>query len=124
MINRMLVYMTHACNYRCKYCSGVVDFYNGVMKMNYDNLFIDANKLVKYLSLHNEIDQVYLSGGEPTLHPKLKDTCYNLINMKKNVSVITNLSKPAEYYNMLIEAGANIVASYHAANTKFLNTLK
>lgn len=119
----LLVYMTHLCNYRCKYCCGVQDMYNGTMKIDYRNALINIDKMLRYIC-SSDYQTIYLSGGEPTLHPKLYHVCKVLRMHNKHVYVITNLSKDIDYYNKLCDLDVHIIASFHVQNTLFINKVK
>ena len=124
MLNsKIMVYMTYLCNYKCSYCCGCIDFYNGNMKLNYSYSFINTNKLLTFL-INNNFDNIYLTGGEPTLHPQLKKVCNILIKNNKNVFVITNLSQTIDYYNELCNIGVKLIASYHITNILFFEKIR
>ena len=89
------IYVCDLCNYNCWYC------YN---KQPRKNNLIDLNIVLNYLSqIYNITNRslfIELIGGEPTLHPQLKEFMHKLENIDyiKTIFLYSNFSQSIEYY--------------------------
>ena len=83
--NRFRVSITSECNMRCVYCHNEGNKTNGYMSI--DNI-VNILQLAKQLNL----TEIRLTGGEPLIHPKIKEIC-NIIKNEYDmkVSINTNL---------------------------------
>ena len=93
--------VTSRCNFRCPYCRGMKREYSGDMD------FGDAKRIID-LWAKEGLKNVRFSGGEPTVHPDLK----NIIQYAKSknierIAISTNGYAGLEYYEELINAGVN-----------------
>lgn len=101
----------YSCNYNCKYCYNKT--HNSCEYLDLITLqqFIDKNVKNNY-----NID-LYLIGGETTLHPKLLDFSIKFNNKKiGGMNIFTNLSANINLYKKLIDNNVTIIATYHLCN--------
>ena len=66
--------------------------------------------------------KIELIGGEPTLHPKLIDFCQKA--QKSNAIecfVLTNFSQSLSYYDLLLQCGTVITATWHSLKNDKIN---
>ena len=98
-------YVGNKCNYRCSYCHP--NYYNGSHNWHSHDV------VVPFLNQFQN-SFVLFSGGEPTFHPQLFDI-FRDINPTIKVGVVSNGSKPLEYWNQLLgtREQIDIVFSYH-----------
>lgn len=93
-----------SCNFRCPYCRGLPQDANRQLgwediKTNLSHWFRDGLQNVRF------------SGGEPTLHPHLKDAvklCAD--NGVRRIAISTNGSASASKYDNLLGAGVNDIS--------------
>lgn len=122
---RMNWHLLDWCNYQCKYCSA-----GNVITKD----FADKEKVTKQykmilsrLKLIDEPFELCITGGEPSLHPHLKEIIENLHQNKnlESIFLFTNLSRSRDFYRELTNISDKIVtyASYHPEyyNKDFLN---
>lgn len=90
-------HLLHKCNYRCTYCYAY-DYITSDTPENYYDVWSSVIKRLKLKSIPEFT--VDILGGEPTIHPHLKEILYELSNIDKLqcCTYYTNLSKPVEYY--------------------------
>ena len=107
----LIAYATRLCNFKCSYCA---DF----LKSGDD--FLDLEVLEHYIkSMHAQTQKavdVVLIGGEPTLNPQVPQFCQQFKDNKNvSIEIVTNFSKPASYYNSILESNAmtRLVLSWH-----------
>jgi len=76
--------LTYKCNLDCKYC------YAKGLRNNYDYIsFNDIKKIIKWLKRQNK-NKIRLIGGEPTIHPQIKEILTYCNKYKINYELITN----------------------------------
>ena len=80
--------ITTMCNMKCSYCFSSYDNDNKQFHMNDRLVDVTLNKL-KEASKKYSIRLVIL-GGEPTLHPRLKEICESCLTFCRKVIVVTN----------------------------------
>lgn len=102
--------ITKECNYKCSYCnvySEGHDLTNIEDTIRFLNSFGDGKNL-----------KITLFGGEPTLHPQIKDIVKSLNN---DITLFTNLSGSLTLYQDLVSLKKDIElsASYHPAKVSF-----
>jgi hypothetical protein len=72
--------------------------------------------------------QIELYGGEPSLHPNLKEILLGLsdIDHCKKIEIITNLSRPLAYWQEVMTPNLNVCASFHPEHydDEFINKIK
>lgn len=108
--------LTNWCNYKCSYCCEKPRLLHDWAKE--DSISTYRLTLAK-LKRFDKPFQIELYGGEPTLHPNLLEILHTLklIENCKDIYVITNLSRPIEYFRKLNVpelSGIYIMASFHA----------
>lgn len=114
----LLLFVADRCNFTCPYC------YNR-MPRHQNNADLDL--FYKYVAdIHKKLPtrelNVSLIGGEPTLHPNLLDFCDKLQKLDRVcIEVLTNFTKPLEYYINLLKNNIKIAASWHRAPNDMLN---
>ena len=88
------LFVTRQCNLNCSYCNlPNKDIYT----MSGDEWITVINQLAPHTEFFN------LIGGEPTLHVDLFKIVKHLNNIGANYSLVTNGTKPSQYYKSLIE---------------------
>ena len=96
--------VTSICNYKCWYC-------NSHYAKQYQNTILTLKTLdiiIHHLKIINKKYNIYLLGGEPLLHPHLKDIINKLKELNiVNINLITNAYKP------LLDIDLHYVASFH-----------
>jgi len=96
--------ITSRCNFNCPYCRGT-DINGNKGDMSFDDIKNTIN-----IWANDNLQNIRFSGGEPTLHPYIKDIikytkekCKNI----KHIAVSTNGYNNFELYKELIEIGVN-----------------
>lgn len=96
--------ITSACNFKCPYCRGTT--IDGEKK----HMSLEEIKNIVDLWASNSIQNVRFSGGEPTLHPDIKEIirytkekCTDI----KHIAISTNGYSSYELYLELLELGVN-----------------
>ena len=94
--------LTDACNFRCPYCRGVAEPFQG-------SLSLDEAKDVVRLWAGGNIRNVRFSGGEPTVWPWLEDLVRYTASVPsiERIAVSTNGSASIAAYQRLLDAGVN-----------------
>lgn len=123
--------LTNWCNYACTYCSAksiMVD------KWKHDESISKYKLTLEKLKRFDSLFAIQLYGGEPSLHPHIKEIIVELkkIDNCKQISIITNLSKSLNFWKDIAMPGVEICASFHPEyydnqfldKIKFLNNLK
>jgi organic radical activating enzyme len=108
-------FFTNWCNYACSYCSA-----EGMMAESFSKKD-SPSKYKLTLAKFKNIEQPFLIellGGEPTLHPHIKEVLIELNSIEKcqRVEVVTNLSRPIKFFENLDIPELDqvlITASYH-----------
>lgn len=78
--------ITRRCNLHCSNCY-VYDYIN----QNNNNMMMDLSlDKMKTIIDHSSVNIVYLSGGEPFMHPNIKDIISYLTNVGIKVNIATN----------------------------------
>lgn len=102
--------LTYNCNFRCKYC-----YIEGLdtKMLSYDEIKIALKKL-KY----NGVNEIYLTGGEPFLHPQIME----IISLCDEIGLITCIQTNGSFINEQIAQRLSnynhlkIFISFHSAN--------
>jgi organic radical activating enzyme len=102
------------CNFKCSYCS-VKD------SLSYDysdmsQISKEYKLMISRLKLIKKPFEICLTGGEPTLHPNIKEILFELNNIKnvKKIWFFTNLSRSINFFKKLgIFEKVVYYASYH-----------
>jgi len=96
---RCEVLLTDRCNFKCPYCRGLQ--YKGDLELEY------LKQLIDFWNVPH-LKNIRFSGGEPTLHPHLKDIVgYCKKVGVERIAVSTNGSNNIEFYRELVELGAD-----------------
>ena len=83
------IVFTQGCNYNCAFCQN-----SGLIKCEKESL-IDQDSIFKYLEKRkNILEGVVISGGEPTIQPKLYDFIKKIKKIGMLVKLDTNGSNP------------------------------
>lgn len=83
------IVFTQGCNYNCTFCQN-----SGLIQCNKDSI-IDHEEIFSYLQKRkNVIEGIVISGGEPTIQPKLKDFIIRVKELGLSVKLDTNGSNP------------------------------
>jgi MoaA/NifB/PqqE/SkfB family radical SAM enzyme len=96
--------ITSRCNFNCPYCRGT-----DINGQKGDMSFDDIKNVIDFWASEN-IQNVRLSGGEPTVHPNIveivqyiKNTCKDI----KHIAISTNGYSNLSLYKELIDSGVN-----------------
>lgn len=93
--------ITDKCNFACPYCRGLREACRGDISLR------DAKNVLDIWA-KNGLKNVRFSGGEPTLHPQLKDiVAYAKYLNVERIAISTNGSNDLEYYKELLSIGVN-----------------
>lgn len=100
-LQRCELILTDKCNFKCPYCRGIKDEFQGSLS------FEDAKKTVKLWTDQN-LQNIRFSGGEPTLWKDLLPLVeYTKFRGVKRIAISTNGSANFSYYEKLVKAGVN-----------------
>lgn len=102
----MSVVVTHECNRRCKFC---IDQYRG------SGEFISSDNVLSAIDVakENNIKDILIVGGEPTLHPDIKWICKQFKDNGFRVIMTTNYDFPMKVKEMLSE---NVIDCLNISN--------
>lgn len=107
--------LTDWCNYNCSYCAVKTEMRDEWSKEDSPSPYkLVLSRLERFDGQFN----IELFGGEPTLHPNIDEILLRLKTMpnRKNVDIITNLSRPIAYFeklNSLAIPNLTVDASLH-----------
>ncbi len=115
---RLEIRITDQCNYNCSYCT---DMHNNLIK----DSILDIENICN-LIIYQKCTDIFIYGGEPTLHSQLNNLLQSInnINIVKNIIVQTNGSN-IKNINNIEKLKLNI--SYHKESvtlTQFLLNIK
>lgn len=99
--------LTDRCNYRCTYCRPTG--WRGGTNLEYDQL---VNFLEKVMEDKNQQYNVVLSGGEPTVHPRIIDVLKYLHDRGIHVTLVSNGSRRLEWWKKNLRYIDKLVFSY------------
>jgi organic radical activating enzyme len=103
----VLAYIIDRCGYNCDYCYNTKPRTGKILDLKILNIFI--NHLINY---HKKEVHLDIIGGEVTDHPDI----FNFIdNYSKNINLTlySNFSKDISIYKRLINAGCQLILTYH-----------
>ena len=116
---RITCYLTFACDYNCSYC--LMNFPgNGQPKAKMSSL----DEWKEYINLiPSSIQEIYISGGEPTLVPYFKEFTEWALNKGILVTVFSNMSDSAvaELSKLEETVRLRILGSYHPSQQELSN---
>jgi|15BtaG_2_1085339.scaffolds.fasta_scaffold24673_2 molybdenum cofactor biosynthesis enzyme MoaA len=98
-MQRCEVLITGLCNFKCPYC-----------RMTGPNGHASLGEIINLIDLWADdgLQNIRLSGGEPTVHPQLVDMVRHAKSRGiKRIALSTNGSAPLSLYHTLVEAGVN-----------------
>jgi organic radical activating enzyme len=104
------------CNYKCSYCGARGSLSYDYTDMSQFSPSSEYNLIISRLKLIDKSFEICITGGEPTLHPNLKEILIQLNGIKnlKKIHFLTNLTKPVEYFEDFKEIEKMVCyASYH-----------
>lgn len=106
-MKRCEMIITEYCNFNCPYCRGLNPEIYGDRK--HKQLSLDEIKRnIDYWCEGEPLENIRFSGGEPTLHPDIKDIIkYSKEKGIKRIAISTNGSNKLELYKELIDLGCN-----------------
>ena len=110
-IANIVVNIADICNYNCYYC------YN---RRPRTNKLLDLGALHDFCKWYydniNPLINICILGGEPALHPDLLRFCQKIASSCSAVkcAVITNFSKDLRYFLDLLDAGADLILTWHS----------
>ncbi len=115
---RITIIPSYACNYKCSYCSRIVDGKYPTAKVK---TMEEWKKYLTDLDLtfrmdRSKIKEVVITGGEPTLLPYFNELC-DWITERWILVVYTNLSDVSKLTKLRQTPRLIIHASYHAGET-------
>lgn len=106
-MKRCEMIINETCNFKCPYCRGLKDYIYGDRKHKQLSLE-EIKQNIDYWCENQPLENIRFSGGEPTLHPNIKDIIkYSKEKGIKRIALSTNGSNKFELYKELIELGVN-----------------
>ena len=100
-MQRCEIVLTHRCNFNCPYCRGLRKDCKGDMTLAQVEEIID-------IWARDNLQNIRFSGGEPSVYPHLESVVeYARKKGVKRIAVSTNGSADFNYYENLIDKGAN-----------------
>jgi len=100
-LSRCELLLTDRCNLKCPYCRGLKPEYRGDMPFEQAKATLD-------LWIREGLRNVRLSGGEPTLYPRLEELVKQCREGGvERIAISSNGVNRHEVYDRLIEAGVN-----------------
>ena len=95
------------CNFACPYCRGLKDYIYGDRPKKQLSLE-EIKRNIDYWCINEPLENIRFSGGEPTLHPDIKEIIsYAKSKGIKRIAISTNGSNKFELYKELIDLGVN-----------------
>lgn len=87
--NYLEVPITTKCSLRCKECSNLIQYYQKGKCFDYKKIISDVSRLSQ---VTEKIEMLRILGGEPLIHPFLKEIIEGLLRNKniKNIQIVTN----------------------------------
>lgn len=93
--------ITDRCNFRCPYCRGMKETQKG-------DISLEDSKKIMDIWAKDGLKNIRFSGGEPTIHPNLKEMIkYAKFKQIERIAISTNGYADLKYYLKLIAAGVN-----------------
>ena len=106
-MQRCEIILTEYCNFKCPYCKGLDNKIYGNRKIK--QLSLDEVKNIIDIWCKNKpLKNIRFSGGEPTLHPNIKEiVSYAKMKKIERIAISTNGSNKLKLYKELIKLGVN-----------------
>ncbi len=89
----IVFFVTNRCNFRCPHC-----FYTSEMDKEQDYLTIE--EIEKFVNTLDDMSTAAITGGEPTLHPKITEVCEIFLRKTNSLFFLTNGSLPDRVYDI------------------------
>lgn len=106
-MQRCEIIITEYCNFNCPYCRGLADKIYGQRKLKMLSLD-EIKQAIDYWCEGKLLKNIRFSGGEPTLHPNIKEiVSYAKSKGVERIAISTNGSNKIELYEELIRLGVN-----------------
>lgn len=106
-MQRCEMILTEYCNFRCPYCRGLSNEIYGGRKVKQLTLE-EVKRNVDLWCEGAPLKNIRFSGGEPTLHPNIKEiVSYARESGIERIAISTNGSNTMDLYKDLIERGCN-----------------
>jgi len=106
-MKRCEMIITEYCNFSCVYCRGLKSEIYGDRKHKMLSLE-EVKQNINYWCENEPLENIRFSGGEPTLHPNIKEIVkYSKEKEIKRIAISTNGSNKLELYKELIKLGVN-----------------
>lgn len=104
--NMAATVFTGGCNFRCPFCHN-----RGLVFLNENDSEISEEDIIDYLSTRSKVlDGVCITGGEPLLHPGIKDFILKVRSLGLKVKLDTNGSNYEALKNLVNEKLVDYVA--------------
>lgn len=109
-MKRCEMILLESCNFSCPYCRGLKNYIYGDRKKKMLSLD-EIKQNIDYWCEDEPLENIRFSGGEPTLHPNIKEIIsYSKEKGIKRIAISTNGSNKTELYKELIQLGVNDVS--------------
>ncbi len=104
---RCEIILTEYCNFNCHYCRGLDQEIYGNRKVKQLSLE-EVKKIIDIWCKNKPLKNIRFSGGEPTLHPNIKEIVkYAKEKGINRIAISSNGSNKLPLYKELIELGVN-----------------
>ncbi len=104
---RCEIVITEHCNFKCPYCRGLDKKIYGCREIKQLNLE-EIKKIIDIWCMDKPLKNIRFSGGEPTLHPDIKEIVkYAKIKGINKIAISSNGSNELSLYKELIKLGVN-----------------
>lgn len=106
-MKRCEMIITEYCNFNCPYCRGLKDEVYGNRKVKRLSLE-EIKQNIDYWCENEPLENIRFSGGEPTLHPNIREIVYYSKEKGiKRIAISTNGSNKLDLYKELVNLGVN-----------------
>ena len=106
-MKRCEMIIIEACNFKCPYCRGLANEIYGDRKKKMLSLE-EIKQNIDYWCENEPLENIRFSGGEPTLHPNIREiVAYAKESGISRIAISTNGSNKTELYKELVELGVN-----------------
>ncbi len=104
---RAVIYVTKLCNIHCKFC------YYKYEESPKHAPFDSIERTFKWFKRDYQIDSVDITGGEPTIHPRIVDIVRSSLAHELKPTIITNAQKPRLIETLIDEGLQDLLISIH-----------
>jgi len=109
-LSRAYIELTEGCDSHCKLCD-----YWKIKNPRFLSLLQVRNEVIPLLKKYTPLDNLTLTGGEPTLNPALADICSELSPLARSLTIVTSTSHLADHYEQLPELVSSYLISFDSA---------